>query len=64
MGILYLPGMEVQSKEDVHILCIFDTLEQVILQELVYSHLPLLENNKALFGEQVIVDSQGNMIEN
>jgi PHP family Zn ribbon phosphoesterase len=63
MGILYLPGMEVQSKEDVHILCIFDTLEQVIsLQELVYSHLPLLENNKALFGEQVIVDSQGNMI--
>lgn len=63
MNFLYLPGMEVQSKEDVHILCIFDTLEQVIsLQELVYSHLPPLKNKKELFGQQVIVDQRGNIV--
>ncbi|NLT95612.1 MAG: PHP domain-containing protein [Clostridia bacterium] len=63
MNFLYLPGMEVQSKEDVHILCIFNTLEQVLsLQELVYSQLPELENNKELFGQQAIVDSRGEII--
>lgn len=63
VNIQVLPGMEVQSKEDVHILCIFDTLDQVLaLQELVYDHLPPIKNKREIFGEQVIVDCQGNMV--
>ena len=29
-GITVLPGMEVQTREEVHLLCLFDTLEQVV----------------------------------
>lgn len=58
-----LPGMEVQSKEDVHMLCIFDDLEQILFfQEIIYGHLPQIENNKEVFGVQNILDWQGNII--
>lgn len=58
-----LTGMEVQSKEDVHVLCIFDTLEQVLaLQNMVYAKLPGIKNKKDTFGEQVLVDWRGNKI--
>ena len=63
MGIKILPGIEVQSREDVHLLCIFDSLEQVLRwQHLIYENLPSLENNKEIFGFQEVVDSQGRKI--
>lgn len=63
MGLNILPGMEVQSREDVHILCIFDSLEQVLKwQDIVYAHLPPMENKKEIFGNQEIVDWQGKVI--
>jgi len=63
LNIKFLAGMEVQSREDVHIVCIFDTLEQVLeWQEIVYNYLPKMENKKEIFGNQEIVDWQGNVI--
>lgn len=62
-GVEIFPGMEVQTKEDVHMVCLFDTLEQVLnWQKIVYEHLPDLKNNKESFGEQLVVDQQGNKI--
>jgi PHP family Zn ribbon phosphoesterase len=59
-GITVLPGMEVQTREEVHLLCLFDTLEQVTFwQELVYAHLPRLKNKEDVFGTQVILDAEG-----
>jgi PHP family Zn ribbon phosphoesterase len=53
-GILVLPGIEVCSREEVHILTIFKELDQSnSMQEYVYSHLKG-ENNPELFGYQVI----------
>jgi len=58
-----LPGMELQTKEEVHVLCIFDTLEQLEkLQELVNHTLPDVPNNIEYFGEQFIVDQTGAFI--
>lgn len=55
-----LPGMEVQTREEVHMLCLFDTLEQLAdWQQQVDAHLPDLENNAELFGEQFVVDETG-----
>lgn len=55
-----LPGMEVQTREEVHMLCLFDTLEQLAdWQRQVDAHLPDLENNAELFGEQFVVDETG-----
>jgi PHP family Zn ribbon phosphoesterase len=59
-GITVLPGMEVQTREEVHLLCLFDTLEQVALwQKEVYAHLPPLKNKEKVFGAQVVLDVTG-----
>jgi len=55
-----LPGMEVQTREEVHLLCLFDTLEQVlVMQGRVYNHLPPLKNRAEVFGAQLVVDAKG-----
>jgi len=59
-GITVLPGMEVQTREEVHILCLFDDLEQALgWQELVWAHIPVLPNREEFFGAQYIVDAAG-----
>lgn len=58
-----LPGMELQTQEDVHVLCLFDTLQQLgEFQTLVDLHLPEIKNNIEFFGEQFIVDQTGEFI--
>lgn len=58
-----LPGMELQTQEDVHVLCLFDTLDQLAqLQTLVDFKLPDIKNNIEFFGEQFIVDHTGEFI--
>jgi 3',5'-nucleoside bisphosphate phosphatase len=62
-GLVVLPGMEVQTREEVHVLCLFDSLEQVYAwQEIVDRNLPPLENDPEHFGEQLVVDYTGNFI--
>ena len=62
-GISVLPGMEVQTREEVHLLCLFDTLEQVGLwQEEVYAHLPPVKNDERVFGIQIVLDAEGNVV--
>lgn len=58
-----LPGMELQTREEVHCLCLFDTLEQIMLfQKLVSETLPQMENDAEHFGEQFVVDETGEFI--
>jgi PHP family Zn ribbon phosphoesterase len=59
-GITVLPGMEVQTREEAHMLCLFDTLEQAALwQDEVYAHLPPLKNKENVFGTQIALDARG-----
>jgi len=61
--LVVLPGMEVQTKEEVHLLCLFDSVEQVQdWQTLVYAHLPALKNKAEYFGGQFVVDATGDLI--
>jgi PHP family Zn ribbon phosphoesterase len=58
-----LPGMELQTHEEVHVLCLFDTLAQLeAWQKVVDAHLPLLENTPEFLGEQFVVDETGDLI--
>ena len=58
-----LPGMELQTREEVHLLCLFDRLEQAEeWQKVVDSFLPQRSNNPEFFGEQFIVDASGDFI--
>lgn len=59
-GLAVLPGMEVQTKEEVHVLCLFDHVETAWQwQETVWDHLPDLPNREEFFGPQFVVDAQG-----
>lgn len=55
--ITVLPGMEVTTVEEVHIIALFDELHQVLdLQRIVYDHLPPEENIEDIFGEQIVAN--------
>ncbi len=58
MNINIFPGMEVTSLEEVHVLALFDEIENALkLQEHVYENLPG-ENDEDAFGMQVIVNEK------
>ncbi len=67
-----LPGLEVQSMEGVHLLCLFDTIEQANeMQESVYEALPAPSlfrggpgrgSGADVFEEQLIVDSRDEFV--
>ncbi len=62
-GIVVFAGMEVQTKEEAHVLCLYDTVEQVLdWQALVYASLPPLKNREDVFGAQFVVDETGDYI--
>lgn len=62
-GITILPGMELQTREEVHVLCLFDNLAQAeAMQSIVSATLPFLQNNPDFFGEQFVVDETGDFI--
>ena len=55
-----IPGMEVQCREEVHLLALFGSLEA--LEEwdaYIYAYLPDVRNDPAIFGHQPIVDTEG-----
>ena len=58
MPIHILPGMEVTSEEEVHVLALFDDIAHALkLQEQVYQNLPG-KNDEETFGMQVIVNEK------
>jgi PHP family Zn ribbon phosphoesterase len=58
-----LPGIEVQTSEEVHVICLFDTLEQAsTVQHTIDLKLPSLLNRPEYFGDQLIVTSEGDYI--
>ena len=62
-GLTVLPGMELQTREEVHLLCLFDSLAQLeAWQAQVDAHMPPLENKPDYFGEQFVVDETGEFV--
>jgi len=62
-GVTVWPGMEVQTREEVHVVCLFDRLEPALAwQTEVHRHLPDLPNRPEYFGNQRIMDSEGRIV--
>ncbi len=62
-NISVLPGMELQTKEEVHVLCLFDTLAQIQqFQRIVDEKLPNIKNIPDYFGDQLVVDQNGDFL--
>jgi 3',5'-nucleoside bisphosphate phosphatase len=63
-GIKVIPGLEVQSREEVHLLTLFpDWPSAAEWAEEVSRSLPEIKNDPLLFGDQPIVDEDGNILE-
>lgn len=62
-GLLVIPGMEVETREEIHVICLFSSLASVYnVQNEVYKRLPNRKNSKKIFGEQLILDAQDEII--
>ncbi|SCG83769.1 hypothetical protein DW1_2204 [Proteiniborus sp. DW1] len=62
-GILVVPGIEVTTKEEVHVLCYFPSIEDGMrFQDLIYDSLPNIKNREEIFGEQLLFDKEDNVI--
>jgi PHP family Zn ribbon phosphoesterase len=62
-GITILPGMELETAEEIHVLCLFDTLAQLqAFEKIVEKNLPDYKNNDEFFGYQLVVDKHGNFL--
>jgi PHP family Zn ribbon phosphoesterase len=58
-----LPGIECESVEGVHVICLFDKVEDAeSMQELVYSSLPNLPNQGDKLGEQMVVTAEAEFV--
>jgi len=61
VGLTVLGGIEVTSKEEVHLLALFETLEELdLFQKMIYENLSGI-NNEDLFGPQYVADEQDNI---
>lgn len=62
-GLLAIPGMELTTAEEIHVVCLFATLAQAMaFDEYVYAHLFAIPNKEHIFGKQQICDAQDNCI--
>ncbi|MDO5293737.1 MAG: PHP domain-containing protein [bacterium] len=58
-GILALPGMELTTQEEVHVLCLFSSLESAVqFDSYVYSRLGMIKNDSEIFGNQFLYNEK------
>lgn len=56
-GVVALPGMELTTTEEVHVVCLFENLEDAMaFDAYVYEHLLDIKNEESIFGAQLIVN--------
>ncbi len=64
-GILVIPGMELCTDEEVHVVCLFPALDNAMaFSEYVRERIPPVENRPKIFGDQFIMDERDNVIGN
>lgn len=64
-GLLVLPGMELCTSEDIHVVCLFSELDGALaFEEEVRAGMPKIKNKSEIFGEQLFLDDMDNIIKN
>jgi predicted metal-dependent phosphoesterase TrpH len=62
-GLAVIPGVEITSREEVHILGFFKTERDLMcLQDIIYENLPG-QNDEDAFGPQYVIDENGNVVD-
>lgn len=64
LGLVVIPGCEMTSREEVHCLGLFENFDALNeFQKYIDQHLTFISHNSALFGYQVVVDKDENILE-
>lgn len=62
-GIIPIAGMELTTAEDIHLVCLFKSLDDALgFSGEVYKRLLPISNKPEIFGDQIVLDSDGNEI--
>ena len=62
-GIVPVAGMELTTAEDIHVVCLFETLEEALaFNDEVDERRIRIKNREAVFGEQLILDENDEII--
>ena len=62
-GLILVPGMEVTTREEVHLLGYFPTVDAAVeAGEVFSSHLPAMPNNPKFFGHQYIMNTDDEVV--
>ena len=62
-GLTVLPGMELCTSEEAHVVCLFPTLEAAqAFESRVQPTLPPVKNRPEIFGEQLILDAEDTIV--
>ncbi|HOG00567.1 MAG TPA: PHP domain-containing protein [Clostridia bacterium] len=62
-GLLLLPAIEAETREEVHVLCYLPTVDAALaLGDALYARLPDVPNMPAFFGEQAVMDENDEII--
>ena len=63
-GPLFIPGMEVQTVEDIHVVTLFPDYERALVcQKWLWSGLPDIKNRVDLFGYQLVVNAKNDILD-
>lgn len=63
-GVLVIPGMELCTSEEAHVICLFEKLEDAMrFSAYVGAHIPPVQNRAEIFGRQVVMDGADGELE-
>ena len=62
-GIIPIAGIELTTSEDIHLVCLFEELSSALkFDEFLQEKRVLIKNREEIFGEQLILDAEDNVI--
>ena len=63
-GITAIPGMELTTMEEVHVVCLFEELEDAMaFDSYVYEHLLNIPNDETIFGRQLVMNAEEEILD-
>ncbi len=63
LGITVVPGMELCTREEAHVVCLFPTVEAALdFGKLIHEKSPHILNRPEIFGEQLVLDEEDRIV--
>ena len=63
-GIIPIPGMELTTAEDIHLVCLFEDLESALkFDNLIQTRLIRIANRPDIFGDQLVMNGEDEVID-